>query len=157
MVVCPEHICHQLPDGLSFQEAVFAEPVGVALNAVNRSNASTAETTVVIGAGLIGLLITQALKTKECSEIIAFDLVDSRLELALKFGATMSVNSEDSDALEQALKRLGGKADHAFEVVGATPTVNLAVGLVKKGGKLRWWVILHWKFNCRFRKSSPAS
>ena len=136
MVVCPKHICHQLPDGLSFEEAAFAEPVGVALHAVNRSGVSSAETAVVIGSGLIGLLIIQALRTKGCSEIIAFDLDDSRLELALELGATMSVNSKDSDAVEQAIKRLDGKADHSFEVVGATPTVNLAVGLVKKGGSV---------------------
>ena len=136
MVVCPEHICHQLPDGLSFEEAAFAEPVGVALHAVNRSGVSSAETAVVIGSGLIGLLIIQALKTKGCSEVIAFDLDESRLELALELGATMSVNSKDSDAVEQAIKRLDGKADHCFEVVGATPTVDLAIGLAKKGGSV---------------------
>jgi len=97
---------------------------------------SSTETAVVIGSGLIGLLITQALKTKGCSEVIAFDLDDSRLELALDLGATMSVNSKDSDALQQAVTRLAGKADHCFEVVGATPTVNLAIGLAKKGGSV---------------------
>jgi len=136
MVVCPAHICHQLPEGLSFEEAAFAEPVGVALHAVNRSGASTGQTSVVIGAGLIGLLVIQALKAKGCSEIVAFDLDDSRLKLALELGATLGVNSKDSDAVEQAIKRLGGKADHAFEVVGATPTVNMAIGLTKKGGSV---------------------
>ena len=136
MVVCPERICHQLPEGLSFEEAAFAEPVGVALHAVNRSGVSPAETAVVVGSGLIGLLIIQALKTKGCSEVVAFDIDDSRLELALELGATMSVNSKDSDAVEQAIKRLDGKADHCFEVVGATPTVNMAIGLAKKGGSV---------------------
>ncbi len=136
MVVCPEHICHRLPEGLSFEEAAFAEPVGVALHAVNRSGASSTETAVVIGSGLIGLLIIQALRTIGCSEIIAIDLDDSRLELAIELGATMGVNSQDSDAVERAVKRLDGKADHCFEVVGATPTVNLAIGLAKKGGSV---------------------
>jgi len=136
MVVCPEHICHQLPDGLSFEEAAFAEPVGVALHAVNRSGVSSAETAVVIGSGLIGLLIIQALKTKGCSEIIAFDLDDSRLKLALDLGATLGINSNDSDAVEQAIERLKGKADHCFEVVGATPTVRLAIELAKKGASV---------------------
>ncbi len=134
MVMCPAHICHQLPEGLSFEEAAFAEPVGVALHAVNRSGASAGQTAVVIGSGLIGLLVIQALKAAGCSEIIAFDLDDTRLELARQLGATMAVNSRASDALDQATGQLGGKADHAFEVVGATPTVNLAIELVKKGG-----------------------
>ncbi len=136
MVVCPEHICHQLPEGLSFEEAAFAEPVGVALHAVNRSGVSSTETAVVIGSGLIGLLIIQALRARGCSKIIAFDLDDARLKLAQELGATMGVNSKDSDAVEQAINRMGGKANHCFEVVGATPTVNLAIGLVRKGGSV---------------------
>ena len=46
------------------------------------------------------------------------------------------MNSNDSAAIEQVIKRLDGKADHCFEVVGATPTVNLAIELVKKGGSV---------------------
>ena len=134
MVVCPAHICHLLPEGLSFEEAAFAEPVGVALHAVNRSGVQSGQTAVVVGSGLIGLLVIQALVAVGCKKIVAMDLDDSRLKLAEELGATFSVNSKEPDAIEQAVGHIGGQADHAFEVVGATVTVNLAIDLVRKGG-----------------------
>lgn len=132
-VACPAHICHRLPEGLSFEEAAFAEPVGVAVHAVNRSQVKRGDTAVVIGSGLIGLLIIQALKWKGCSQIIAFDLDDNRLELAKQLGATESFNSKQSDAVKSAVELTNGGADHAFEVVGASVTVNMAVDCVRKG------------------------
>ena len=132
-VACPAHICHRLPEGLSFEEAAFAEPVGVAVHAVNRSNVKHGDTAVVIGSGLIGLLVIQALKWKGCSQIIAFDLDDSRLALAKQLGATEAFNSRQSDAVKLAVDRTNGGANHAFEVVGASVTVGMAIDCVRKG------------------------
>ena len=135
-VVCPAHICHRLPDNLSFEEAAFAEPVGVALHAVNRSAINAQQTAVVIGSGLIGLLVIQALKARGCQHIVALDLDDSRIKRALELGATVGINSKDPDSIQQVLAHLDGKSDHVFEVVGATATVQLAIDLVKKGGSV---------------------
>ena len=132
-VACPAHICHRLPEGLSFEEAAFAEPVGVAVHAVNRSQVKRGDTAVVIGSGLIGLLVIQALKWRGCSQIIAFDLDDSRLALAKQLGATEVFNSKQSDAVKSVVDLTGGGADHAFEVVGASVTVNMAIDCVRKG------------------------
>ena len=132
-VACPAHICHRLPEGLSFEEAAFAEPVGVAVHAVNRSQVKRGDTAVVIGSGLIGLLVIQALKWRGCSQIIAFDLDDSRLALAKQLGATEVFNSKQSDAVKSVVDLTGGGADHAFEVVGASVTVNMAINCVRKG------------------------
>ena len=132
-VACPAHICHRLPQGLSFEEAAFAEPVGVAVHAVNRSNVKPGDTAVVIGSGLIGLLVIQALKWRGCSQIIAFDLDDSRLALAKQLGATQAFNSKQSDAVKLATDLTNGGADHAFEVVGASVTVAMAIDCVRKG------------------------
>ena len=132
-VACPAHICHRLPEGLSFEEAAFAEPVGVAVHAVNRSQVKRGDTAVVIGSGLIGLLVIQAIKWRGCSQIIAFDLDDSRLALAKQLGATEAFNSKQSDAVKSVVDLTGGGADHAFEVVGASVTVNMAIDCVRKG------------------------
>lgn len=132
-VACPAHICHRLPEGLSFEEAAFAEPVGVAVHAVNRSQVKRGDTAVVVGSGLIGLLVIQALKWRGCSQIIAFDIDDSRLALAKQLGATEAFNSKQSDAVKSVVNLTGGGADHAFEVVGASVTVNMAIDCVRKG------------------------
>ena len=134
-VACPAHICHRLPEGLSFAEAAFAEPVGVAVHAVNRSQVKPRDTAVVVGAGLIGLLVIQALRSKGCTQIIAFDLDDSRLALAKQLGATTALKSTQTNAVKTAVDLTGG-ADHAFEVVGASVTVNMAIDCVRKGASV---------------------
>ncbi len=136
-VQIPQHILVAMPEGLSFEEAAFGEPVGVALHAVSLVAPKQGDTAVVVGAGLIGLLVVQALKRAGCSRVLAVDLDEKRLKLAKELGADASVNSSSDDALEQIRAWAGGDgADIAMEVVGITPTINLAVHSVRKGGKV---------------------
>ncbi|MFT5465952.1 MAG: L-iditol 2-dehydrogenase [Verrucomicrobiales bacterium] len=136
-VAIPKHMLLRLPDGLSFEEAAFGEPVGVALHAVGLVSPAAGDTAVVVGAGLIGMLVVQALKRAGCSRVLAVDLDEGRLKLAKELGADDSVNSGAADALDQIRKWAGGDgADIAMEVVGIDPTIQLAVHSVRKGGKV---------------------
>ena len=63
-VSVPEHIIYKIPDSLPFDEAALVEPVSVAVHAVNRTPVQLADTAVVIGAGMIGLLTIQALRDR---------------------------------------------------------------------------------------------
>ena len=69
------------------------------------------ECAVVVGAGLIGLLVLQALKARGWSRVYAVDLDDSRLALAKELGAeevvdlvgmTPSAWHVEEDALAEA-------------------------------------------------------
>lgn len=136
-VALPEHVLIPLPEGLSFEEGAFGEPVAVALHAVARVAPKPGDTAVVIGAGLIGLLVVQALKRAGCGRVLAVDLDDGRLALAQELGAEAGVNSRAEDTLDQIRAWTGGDgADIAMEVVGLTPTIQLAVKSVRKGGKV---------------------
>ena len=136
-VAIPRHLLLPLPEGLSFEEAAFGEPVGVALHAVNLVKPAPGDTAVVVGAGLIGLLVIQALKRAGCSRVLAVDLDESRLALALQLGADHSIKATVPDALQQIRSWAGEDgADIAMEVVGITPTIQLAVRSVRKGGKV---------------------
>ena len=136
-VVVPSRVCHRIPDDLSFEEAAFAEPVSVALHAVNRVGITEGESAVVIGAGLIGLLVIQSLRRAGCSNIIAIDLAEERLELAQQLGATSAFRPDYED-LPAVLRSLTGDEgpDVVMEVVGISPTVELAVETARKGGRV---------------------
>ncbi|MFC7335672.1 galactitol-1-phosphate 5-dehydrogenase [Haloferula chungangensis] len=135
-VAVPARVLHRLPDGITFEEAAFAEPVGVALHAVNRVAPEKGDSAVVIGAGLIGLLVVQSLKRAGCAEVYAVDRDAGRLKLAEELGASAGWLADDEVA-EKILAATEGKGvDIAMEVVGASPTVNLAVKSVRKGGKV---------------------
>ncbi len=125
-LLVPQRILHRLPDNLSFEEAAFAEPVGVALHAVRRAGSKPGQRALVIGSGLIGLLVIQALKRVGVA-VTAVDQDQERLALSRKLGAEAAFLPEELTEHD---------FDLAFEVVGITPTVNLAVRSVAKGGRL---------------------
>jgi L-iditol 2-dehydrogenase len=136
-VVVPSRICHRIPVEVPFEEAAFAEPVSVALHAVNRVNLAEGESAVVVGAGLIGLLVIQSLRRAGCENIIAIDLAEERLELAMQLGATAAFRP-DHDDLEGVIRALtGGEGPEVVvEVVGISSTVELAVNMARKGGRV---------------------
>ena len=133
--VVPEHIIYSLPDNLSFEHAAMIEPVSVAEHAVKRTPIAKGDTAVVVGTGMIGLLVVQALKAAGCGQIIAVDLADEKLALAQTLGAELGINPKITDAVAAIREATGGRgADVAMEVVGATPTVQTAIEGTRKGG-----------------------
>lgn len=136
-VVVPQHILCELPSDLPFEYAALVEPLAVAVHAVERTPISLNDTAVVIGTGMVGLLVVQALRVAGCGEIIAVDLDQNRLDLACELGATVGLKVDDCDIVAEVQKRTGGHgAQVAIEVVGTTPAVQTAVGVLRKGGAL---------------------
>ena len=136
-VVVPARILHKLPDELSFERAAMVEPVSIALHGVGRVPVTVGGTAVVVGAGMIGLLVVQALKLAGFAQVIAVDLDPRKLELAVQLGASHGIRSDEVD-VPQAVRDLtdGRGADVAMEVVGIEPTINLSVDVVRKGGSV---------------------
>jgi len=136
-VAVPQSTLYRLPEGLSFEQAAMTEPVSVAFHAVSLVPSEINDSAVVVGCGMIGLFVVQALRIKGCGKIIAVDLDQSRLDLALKFGADHALKSDDPNIIETIRSLTHGRgADLAIEVVGITPTINLAINSVRKGGKI---------------------
>jgi len=134
-VAVPARILYRIPEGVSFEHAAMVEPISVAVHAVNRTPVRLNDTAVVIGAGVIGLLVVQALRAAGCGRIIAVDLSPTRLELAGELGADEVLRSDEVDVVEAVRERTGGRgADIAVEAVGIDQTVRTAVDCVRKGG-----------------------
>ena len=131
----PDRILYRLPDALPFERAAMVEPVSIAVHAIRRTAITAHTTAVVVGSGMIGLLVVQALRWAGAKQIIAIDLADNRLALARQLGATHTINSGRGDAAAEVMRLTGGQgADVSFEVVGYTPTLNLALNALKRGG-----------------------
>ena len=72
-----------------------------------------------------------------CGSIIAVDIDDSKLEMALKNGADHIINSKRDNVAHRVIELTGGeKTDVAFEAVGISDTVNYSIDALKKGGEL---------------------
>lgn len=136
-VAVPQSVLYRLPEGLSFVQAAMTEPVSVAFHAANLFPNEIGDSAVVVGCGMIGLFVIQALRIKGCGKIIAIDLDQSRLDMALTLGADYAIKSDEGKVIERIKDLTHGRgADMAFEVVGITATVNLAINAVRKGGKV---------------------
>ena len=146
-VALPERILYRLPDALTYEQAAMIEPVSIAVHAVRRvlpnagqpgvreSELGGPATAVVVGSGMIGLLVVQALRWAGIEQVIAVDLEDKRLETARILGATSTYNSAKADVVAEVGKLTGGRgADYAFEVVGVSPTLALALACLRRGG-----------------------
>ena len=133
-VAVPSRIVYRLPDTISFEEAAMLEAVSVAMHGVSLAQISANAKALVVGAGMIGLLITQALRAAGCSRIFVTDLDDSRLKLAEEVGAHVTLSAK-SDVARQMEKLTGGVGvDVALEAVGQTDSVKAAIESVRKGG-----------------------
>ncbi|MBL8816057.1 MAG: galactitol-1-phosphate 5-dehydrogenase [Planctomyces sp.] len=134
-VAVPQHICYPIPAGLPFEHAAMIEAVSIAVHAANRTPVSLGDTAVVVGSGMIGLLVVQAIRLAGCSTVIAVDLDETRLKIARELGANVGLKADAVDVPAEVKKLTGGRgADVVLEVVGATPTIKTAVQCARKGG-----------------------
>jgi len=136
-VVVPERVIAPLPETLSFEEAAMIEPASVAVHAVNLTPVRLGDTAVVVGTGMIGLLVVQALRLAGCGRIIAVDVDAARLRMASEFGADVEVNAREADPAAVVAELTSGRgADIAIEAVGATEPIATAIACLRKGGAL---------------------
>jgi L-iditol 2-dehydrogenase len=136
-VAVPQRILYHLPEEVSFEQAAMVEPCSIALHAIGRMRITLNDTAVVVGAGMIGLLVVQALRAAGCGKIIAIDIESDKLDLARQLGADVVLNFNETQVVSEVEKLTGNRgADVVIEAVGITSTVQTALAGVRKGGAL---------------------
>lgn len=136
-VAVPERVLYRLPEGLAFERAALVEPLSIAFHAVGRARPGLNDTALVVGAGMVGLLVVQALRVAGCGRIIAADVDPARLALACRLGADDALRADETDVPDEVRRRTAGRgADLAVEVVGLSETVRTAVCAARKGGRV---------------------
>jgi (R,R)-butanediol dehydrogenase/meso-butanediol dehydrogenase/diacetyl reductase len=119
-VVVPDYTVLKIPDPVTYEMASFAEPLAVAVRAVNRSRLKVGDTAVVIGAGPIGLLVLQVAKAAGSSQVFAVETIQVRRELAKQLGASEVFDPTGGDVGKEIAERIEGLRAHvAFECVGS--------------------------------------
>ena len=136
-VVVPENISYHLPDELPFEHAALIEAVSIAVHAANRTPVRLGDTAVVVGSGMIGLLVIQAIRLAGAAKVIAVDIDDSKLAIAKSLGADFTLNAKQVKVPQEVAALTGGRgADVGLEVVGATETIQSTIDAVKRGGAI---------------------
>jgi L-iditol 2-dehydrogenase len=135
-VAVPARIVYRLPEILPFEEAAMLEAVSVALHAVSLVPVHPQDKALVVGAGMIGLLILQALHAAGCSHVYVSDIDQTRLNLAQELGVATTLPAGPG-LLPQVMSVTGGAGmDLVMEAVGIEATVKAAIDSVRKGGNV---------------------
>ncbi len=130
----------KLDDGIPFASACILG-CGVMTgygSVVNAARVTPDTSVVVIGCGGVGLNVVQAARIAGAQSIVAVDVVEDRLEMARRFGATHTVHATDrslEDAARQAREIIGARgADYAFECTGVPELCAAPLRFVRHGG-----------------------
>lgn len=126
-----------IPDEMSFETAALIEPFSVGLHAVRRGELKADETVVIMGMGPIGLLTAANAKLAGAKTIIGVDFEQNRLDVALRIGATHTVNLRSENLAERIRELTDGRGvDVAIETAGHPKAIHNAVSSVKRGGRV---------------------
>ncbi|WP_336033144.1 alcohol dehydrogenase catalytic domain-containing protein [Geodermatophilus sp. FMUSA9-8] len=129
---------HRLPQGVADEAALMLAdilPTSYEVGALN-GGVRPGDTVVIVGAGPIGLaaVMTSGLYTPE--RIVVVDPVPARRDAAVALGADLAL-SPDDDVVERVRELTGGLgADVGMEAVGIPETFDLAVDVVRPGGRV---------------------
>jgi S-(hydroxymethyl)glutathione dehydrogenase/alcohol dehydrogenase len=105
------------------------------VGAANNTARVTPGTSVaVFGCGGVGLSVVQGARLAGAARIIAVDVLDEKLAMARRCGATDTVNGKREDALARIRELTGGGADFAFEAVGVAALMSQTYECVRAGG-----------------------
>ncbi len=126
----------RIPEGVSFEQASFVEPLNTCLKAVVNSEAQPGDWALVIGQGPIGLLFTMLLADRGV-RVIATDTIPSRLALSLECGAEQSFDPRSNDIAAELKARTQGRgADVVFVATAAKGLVEQAVAVSRPGARI---------------------
>jgi threonine dehydrogenase-like Zn-dependent dehydrogenase len=127
----------RVPEGMEDERALFVGDIlttGVYGAAI--AGIQPGDTVAVIGAGPVGFFAAQAARLHDPAQVLVLDMMEDRLGLVEKAGATpINVKEKNAETAVSALTE-GRGADVVIEAVGAVPAFQSAVDVVRRGGTI---------------------
>ncbi len=138
-ICVPAKVCYKLNDSVSFSAGSTIEPLAVAYRGVEHAGDIEGKNVLVVGSGTIGLMLVACAKLKNPARIFVTDLSNTRLDVAKKMGADITVNPSESDVKQIVLANTDGRGvDVSFEAVGITPACVQSLENLRIGGRSVW-------------------
>ena len=110
----------------------FQTGAGSVLNVLG---AKSGEGIIIFGMGAVGLGALMAAKAVGCDPIIGVDLNPARLAIATEFGATDTINPNETDDFLWRVQELAAPGLHySFDAVGAAPVIRQALESLRSPG-----------------------
>ncbi|WP_338827557.1 zinc-dependent alcohol dehydrogenase [Neomoorella thermoacetica] len=127
----------RLPATISFAEgSIITDALSTAFHAVSKLNLAKDEVVAIFGAGVLGLNAIQVAARIYGARVIAIDLEDWKLEMALAKGAWKVLHADKDRDIVPGLRSMGGEIDAAMEFIGNPRTYHQAIASVRRGGRV---------------------
>ena len=121
----------------------LTDVMGTGHHAAVNAGVEAGATCAVIGDGAVGLCGVLAAKRLGAERIIAMGHHEDRLEIAAEFGATDCVSERGDEAIERVHELTNGGVNHVMECVGATSSMETAIGVARPGGTVGYVGVPH--------------
>jgi L-iditol 2-dehydrogenase len=126
----------RIPDGTSYEQASFAEPVNTCIKGIETLRLEAGETVLVMGQGPIGLILATLAK-RAGAHVITSDLYPERLTMAHSLGLNLTLDASKSDAVQAVRGMTEGRgADAVILAVGGTGLIRPAIDAARPGGRV---------------------
>jgi 2-desacetyl-2-hydroxyethyl bacteriochlorophyllide A dehydrogenase len=132
-VATSEYNTLKLPDELSMLDAAVIEPLAVGLHAVRVGGLKAGQRVFITGAGPIGLAVALWARFFGARDVVVSELAADRRTLAMKMGATATMNPGEAPG-EQFADLTGGAPDVLFECVGAPGLLQQCIDIAPRRG-----------------------
>ncbi len=123
-----------LPDGMSFEEGTFIEPLACVLRGQRIAGVKPGKTVAILGSGISGILHIALARALGISRVWATDINAYRMKQAKKFGATAVLHGDDDVPKKIRENNHGRGADVVIVCAGALPVLAQAIQSVDRGG-----------------------
>ena len=124
----------RLPESVSFDQAVFVEPLACVVRAQRIAPVREDDTVFVLGSGIIGLLHIKLARAAGARRIVASDLSEHRLAAAVRFGAAAAFRPDGDLAAQVRDANEGRLADLVIVCTGAGVAIAQALRCAEPGG-----------------------
>ena len=126
-----------IPPGVSFEEAVFVEPVNTCLKAIYKARIQPREAVLVIGQGPIGMLLMLLARIHAGARVLSSDPMPARREKSLALGAEASFDPAAGDLVEALRGLTSGRGADVVLVAAPQPELlEQALALARPGGRV---------------------
>jgi L-iditol 2-dehydrogenase len=131
-----EHGTVRIPEGVSFEQACFVEPVNTCMKGIEALRLRRGETVLAIGQGPIGIILS-VLAQRTGASIITSDLYPERLRIGLRSGLETSIDASRANVVEKVREMTGGRgADAVILAVGGNSLIRAAMDATRPGGRV---------------------
>src|SRR5271166_2523549 len=131
-----DHGTVRIPDGVSFEQACFVEPVNTCMKGIETLQLVRGENVLVIGQGPIGIILSTLAK-RSGARVVTSDLYPERLTISKTYGLTNVVDASRADTVKVVREQTEGRgADAAIVAVGGNALIRTAMDAVRPGGRV---------------------